>query len=1848
MSEDFTNNIAIIGMAGRYPNAKNLAEFWQRVVHGQEFADHLTDEEALALGATEEQVKDPTFVKVAGVLEDMERFDAAFFGYNPREVSFMDPQQRHFLEVSWEALEDAGYDPATISGRVGVFGGSAMDTYLVLNIATNPQIMTPPNKVHIQVGNDNSYLTTRVSYKLGLKGPSHTLQCACSTSLVATHVACQSLLNWESDMVLVGGSTVHSQGQAGYQYLPGGVASPDGKCRTFDTQGQGPVFNSGVAVVVLKRLEDALEDGDQIYAVIKGTAINNDGSVKVSYAAPSIPGQAEVIAEALANAGVSAESIGYVEAHGTATPLGDPIEVAALTQVYRGETDKKQFCGIGSVKSNVGHLDAAAGVTSLIKAVLCLKNQVIPASLHFNVPNPRIDFENSPFYVVTERQPWTSNGQPRRAGVSSFGIGGTNAHAIVEEAPVRESGGVSRPVQLLMLSARSENAVAQAATNLAQHLRQHPDLNLTDAAYTLQVGRRAFDYRRVVVCSSHEEAIAGLEMSDPQRVITGVRQGLDRSVVFMFSGQGSQYAEMVTELYENEPIFQEAIDTCCALLQPLMGLDLRPILLGKTPDAAAKLNETQFTQPALFVTEYALAQLWGSWGIQPAAMIGHSIGEYAAACLAGVFSLESALQLVAERGRLMQSLPTGSMLAVPLSEAAAQPYLTVDLSVAAINESGRCVVSGPDEAIEALVARLSAQNVSSQRLHTSHAFHSAMMEPILDEFAALVRRLAPQAPEQRFISNLTGTWITPEQATDPSYWSAHLRQAVRFADGIGVLLRENPNYVFLEVGPGRTLTTFTRRHPDKGENHLMFGSLRHPQDSGSNLDYLLRSLSQLWTADVTIDWAGFYADERRYRVSLPTYPFERQRYWIDPGMPGLYGGQTAPSEPGKKSDIADWFYLPSWKRSLPPLAPTPTEEAQTWVLFMDTLGVGTAISARLRERGDQVIGVHAAAQFSQDGPDCYTLNPANPADYDALMQTLGERGVVAHHIVHLWNVSETDTPLSHNFYSLLYLAQALGRLRDTKSQIKIRVITNQMQAIANESVIHPTKAAALGPCKVVTQEYESITCQSIDLSWSPGDVRQEKRVIELLSAELLNDISDNVIAYRGPDRWVQTYEQAPLPPAAATLPAHLRREGVYLITGGLGGLGLEVAHYLAQTAQARLVLTSRSSLPPRHEWHLALSNGHDTVRRKIEQVQALEAAGASVLILAADVTQRDQMEAVITQAVAHFGALHGVFHAAGVPGAGIVQLKSEAKAAAVLAPKVTGALILNEILRGHDLDFLCLFSSITAVTGGFGQVDYCAANAFLDALAQANMAQGGPYTLSINWDAWQKVGMAVDTVSLRTLPGADEGSFATVDHPLVAQYRRESADKATFRTPFSPANHWVLSEHHVVGTPTIPGATYPEIAVAAFRHHTGAKAVEINDLLFITPFMTSADETKMMHLSLQQTEDGFAFQARSQQEHVRGLIRPIEEAHPDQRDVSAIINRCSAVDLATVGEAGMAQFVDTGPRWDCIEAVYAGDHEGLAVLRLAETFAADWQQYDLHPALMDIATAFAIHSIGEGNYLPLAYKRLRVFSAFTNPLYCYVQVPPQAANAETVNIDVTIMDAEGQVLVAIDGFSVRRVSADAAQRLAKAAQQNVASESDNSSVNFRHLSDGILPEEGIEALGRILNAPYLPQVIVSTRDLAVTMEAFNSFDPKAFLEGTAGTPRRATEIHPRPNLPVPFVAPRTEAEQRIAELWQTVLGIDKVGIHDNFFELGGDSLLGTQIMAQAKGSGIELTPTQFFQHQTIAEIASLLDEVSDDGVAAAVVLETVMKEEQMLSQLDQLSEAEMDALLAEMLVEESD
>jgi phthiocerol/phenolphthiocerol synthesis type-I polyketide synthase E len=888
-TSDALESIAIIGMAGRFPGAKNVRQFWQNLCDGVESVSFFTDEELIASGIEPELFNHPNYVKANAVLDDIEMLDAPFFGLTPREAQMMDPQHRLLLECAWNALEQAGYDSQAYEGKIGLYAGSSMSAYMYANLYSNPALLKQVDFDIIQqqdpisLGNDRDYLTTRISYKLGLTGPSVSVNTACSTSLVAAHMACQSLLNYQCDMALAGGVSIQVPQKAGYLYREGGINAPDGHCCAFDAKAQGTLFCSGLGLVLLKRLEDALADGDRIYAVMKGSAINNDGKQKISYTAPSVDGQAGVIAEALAMADVPAESISYIEAHGTGTALGDPIEVTAMTQVFRLSTDKKQFCGIGSVKPNVGHLNRAAGVAALIKLVMALDNKLIPPSINYESPNPQIDFPNTPFYVNTKLQEWKPEGYPRRAGISSLGFGGTNAHAILEQAPAREPSSPSRSQQLLLLSARTEAALTKMTQNLAEYLKENPDVNLADVAYTLQVGRRGFDKRRIVACRDVPDAIATLESVNPQRVFTSSGVPKDRAIAFMFSGQGSQYVNMAQELYKSEPAFQEPLDRCAEILKPLLGLDLRDIFYpseSETGSASQQLTQTSLTQPALFVIEYALAQLWQSWGIYPQAMVGHSIGEYVAACLAGVFSLEEALSLVAARGQLMQELPPGSMLAVPLTEAEIQPLLTPELSLALINGPNRCVISGTTAAIEALEQQLAAKEVEGRRLHTSHAFHSAMMEPILDRFIELVKKVDLKTPQIPYISNVTGTWIKAEEATDPNYWAKHLRQTVRFSDGLQQLMAE-PDQILLEVGPGRTLTTLALQHPSRKPQQTVLNSVRHPQDSYSDLAFLLTALGKLWLAGVKIDWSSFYEGEQRYRLALPTYPFDYQRYWVE-------------------------------------------------------------------------------------------------------------------------------------------------------------------------------------------------------------------------------------------------------------------------------------------------------------------------------------------------------------------------------------------------------------------------------------------------------------------------------------------------------------------------------------------------------------------------------------------------------------------------------------------------------------------------------------------------------------------------------------------------------------------------------------------------------------------------------------------------------------------------------------------------------------------------------------------------------------------------------------------------------
>ena len=881
------DGIAVVGIAGRFPGSRNCDEFWQNLRAGREGLTFFSDEELEDAGVDLGPNKGKR-IRSRGVVDDADMFDAAFFGYTPREAEIMDPQQRVFLEVAWAALESAGFDPERVPGAVGVYAGASINSYYPNNVVSRPDILGPFGVFPAVTLNEKDFLATRVAYKLNLRGPAISVQTACSTSLVAVCNACQSLLSYECDLALAGGVAINFPQFHSYIHEEGGMISTDGHCKPFDKDATGTLFSDGAGVVALRRLEDAIESGDTILAVVKGYALNNDGSDRAGFTAPSVNGQSEVIQMAQAVADFEPDTISYIEAHGTATPLGDPIEIAGLTQAFRARTDASQYCAIGSVKSNLGHLDVAAGIAGFIKTVLALHHREIPPTIHFKDPNPKIDFESTPFYVADRLSDWTPpSGVPRRAGVSSFGVGGTNAHVVLEEAPEREPSGSSRAYQLLPIAARSKQAVDVATKNLADHIAAHPEIPLPDIAYTLAVGRYQFNQRRVVVCENREEALAKLATGQVDELPVLAPGRHNPPAAFMFPGQGAQRVNMGRELYENEPLYRQIVDECAAVLRPEIGLDLREVLFpapDKQEFAEEQIVKTSITQPALFVTEYALAQLWMSWGFHPDWMIGHSVGEYVAACLADVFSLEDGLKLIAARGRLIQEQPGGTMLAVMAGENDVRPLLVDGVSLATINAPTTCVVSGTDEDISAMADALAKSNLEYRPLHTSHAFHSIMMEPVVAPFTKLLEGVELSAPQIPFMSNLTADWIKDEEATDPSYWAQHLRQAVRFADGAAKLLANSEHQVLLEVGPGATLASLTRMNSAKKPSHVVVPSLASAlTDQQSESAALLSAMGRLWQAGVEFDWSGYYTNETRRRVPLPTYPFEYKRYFIEPG-----------------------------------------------------------------------------------------------------------------------------------------------------------------------------------------------------------------------------------------------------------------------------------------------------------------------------------------------------------------------------------------------------------------------------------------------------------------------------------------------------------------------------------------------------------------------------------------------------------------------------------------------------------------------------------------------------------------------------------------------------------------------------------------------------------------------------------------------------------------------------------------------------------------------------------------------------------------------------------------------------
>ena len=1497
-----SNDIAVIGMSARVPGAKSIDEFWSNLCQGKESITRFSDQEIIAEGIAPELLKKPEYVKAWGVLEDADKFDAQFFGFNPREAEILDPQQRIFLEEAWKALEDAGCDSERFSGAIGTFASVGMNTY-IKNLTEDNEIGNVANNYQIMINNDKDFLATRVAYKLNLEGPGLTVQTACSSSMVAVHLACRSLLNKECDMALAGGVSIRLPQKTGYMYQEGMILSPDGHCRAFDEKAKGTVGGNGAGVVVLKRLEEAIEQGDNICAVIKATAVNNDGSLKVGYTAPRIEGEAGVIAKAQELAGVSPETITYIEAHGTGTPMGDPIEIEALEKVFSENTDKKKYCAVGSVKTNIGHLDAASGVIGLIKTVLAIKNGKIPPSLNFDKPNPKCNFENGHFYVNAKLSEWKTDGMPRRAGVSSFGIGGTNAHAVLEEAPVKRKVTSENARHLLIFSAKTPSALKSMTSNFALHLKENPVIDMNDVSYTLKLGRREFEYRCFIVCNTREEAIEAIEKDNL--------------------------------IYEN----------------------------------------------------------------------------------------------------------------------------TVK--------------------------------------------------------------------------------------SDKSYTATSLKE------------------------------------------------------------YTEEELGIFWLQGEKIDWISLYEGQVRHKINLPAYPFEGQSFW-------------AKSKKAGRKDINDYFYTPFWKQTVYniPSELTLPENKKTILVLAKESNFENKFVQLLKESGANVI----------------EANPKQQQDYDTLLSEMKNQGNVPDRIINMLGISNENRGKGL-FYSMLFLAKALGK-QELKKEITTIVLTNGMQKIFGESVLYPEKALVLGPCRVIPREYENIKCRSVDFMLCEEGSPSESELLEQLLYEVYSDSEDTTVAYRGESRLIQSFDKMESQDTQKPV-LQIKNKGTYIITGGLGGIGLVLAEYLAEKEKVNLVLVGRSSFPETDKWDEWLDNkgSTDKISIKIRTLKNIRELGSEILICRGNVDNMEEMTRVLQQVQDHFGKIHGVIHAAGNPGGGMIQIKEESFVENVFSPKVTGTQVLYEVLKDCKPDFFIMSSSLNSITGGFGQADYSAANNFMDAFATAHDSRHGTRFVSINWDRWPGIGMAT-------------GNKKSI-HPLLDRKISESPDQVVYLSRFNPKKDWVLSEHLVMGIPTIAGTTYIEMARAAFADINGDKPVEFSDVTFLTPMAVRENEEQDVLTILKRNGGHYEFKIFSRlnsnveenpwREHAKGKIADAIEPEYKQTDISESADIFNEEKFDYI-KKDIKEFITFGSRWKTLKRLGFHGTKGFAEIELAPEFIDDLKHFNIHPSLLDVATG-SVRLASKRNFLPVSYEKIIVKQRLPEKIYANITFRDgYDAPNEIITCDIDVLDEKGVQLIEIKNFSMRQITDENSENI-KNRNRNLNSFTQDTKVynslisssnNVNIMDSGLTVAEGRKVFEKILSGQYFNnQVIVSIKEIKEAIANAGYINKKV---NTVAEKDEQKTLHPRPDLPNAYSLPKSEAEKRLVPVWQNLLGIEGVGIHDEFFALGGDSLLLVQLHTKIK----EIFPTDLavvdlYKYNTIALLASKLEgeNQKEEKPSFKRINERVSKQQERLKQKKQ-------------------
>lgn len=1795
-------SVAVVGMAGRFPAASSVGELWQLLDQEREATRWLTDDELLGAGVSAGTLSDPAYVRAGLVLPDMEMFDAEFFGFSPREAAILDPQHRHFIECAWEALEDAGHLPERFAGSIGVFAGCGMQAYLAYNLLTNPELLESVGLFLLRhTGNDKDFLTTRVSYLLNLQGPSVSVQTACSTSLVAVHLACQSLLSGGCDMALAGGVSIEIPHRRGYRFAEGEILSPDGHCRAFDEDAKGTLFGSGVGVAVLRRLEDALASGDNIHAVIRGSAINNDGSQKAGYLAPSVDGQARAAAEALAVADVDPSSVSYIEAHGTGTAVGDPIELAALAQAYGAGTGASP-CGVGSIKTNIGHLDTAAGVASLIKVALALRHGKIPASLNYRRPNSRFDLSKSCFYVVNRGRPWPRGNAIRRAAVNSLGVGGTNAHVILEEPPPRVAQSVERDCQLLVLSARSEPALERLKKKWRRFVDDPPEeFTIPDAAFTSQAGRRAFDHRCAIVARDLEGLRSALDGRETRHAVAGVRSPAPR-VVFMFPGGGAQYPGAARELYERVPAFRDAVDECFGVMPAAVPDDLRSLMFERAPDdvrAVAALEQPVRALAALFVLEYAFAALWRAWGVRPATVIGHSAGEYVAAVLAGVMALPDALSIVVLRGQIFERMEPGGMLSVQMPEAELRPLLGDELDLAAVNASDLCVASGPVPAIEALEVRLRAKEIEPRRVRINVAAHSRLLDSHLDLFSQRIRNIRLGAPQIPFVSTLLGTPVGADELAQSEYWVRHLRQTVRFADGLHAVLAE-PGAVLLEVGPGQALSAFARLARGNHRPAAIVASCRKAEEPDSDLACALVAAGRLWTAGQELDWEQVRGGGGFRRISLPTYAFERQRHWIEPGMPQVAeAAKLAADGLRRLDDMEDWFRIPDWRAA--PLAPAAADRTRHCLVFAGGAPLGTAVERALRTRGAAFDVVRAGQAFGRSDDGGWVIDSARPDDYARLLSELDAAGVQPEGIFFLWALDAPPPPVddpqaaqAHIFEPLFCLSQALQRL-DLGSRIHLSIAASGTLAVADEPVTHPERATLLGPCRAAAREIPLVSAQVVDLdadavSGDPGAAH--------LVAEFDAQARDEIVAYRGNERWVQDTVRA-RPAPSGRCPPRLTPGGVYVITGGLGGIGLELARFIAAETRGRLALIGRRVPPPRSEWpRLAASRDTDAKAECARRLREIEAAGAEVLPLSADVTDAGQMRRALDEVQRRFGRINGVFHAAGVLEDAPLAGKTVEDTRRVMAPKVGGAAILDKLLPPGSVDVFAAFSSTSVNVGTPGQVDYIAANAYLEALAASR-----PDGFAIVWGIWGDIGMAARRYGI-SAPAAPAGAASV--HPLLGAAISRSDQEMAFEATLHRHALWVLDEHVVGDRAVLPGMAYIEVARAAMAVIRPGP-IEIANLSIVAPLAFHESEARIVRTSLTARQGGggfdFAVQSRTLgpdrtdgggwTAHAHARARFIESAAADITAwaLPAVDPFGPSTDRPEPPQAGAVSF---GPRWRNVLSQRLGADGGIAEIELDGRFAGDLATFGVHPAMADMAATFGLALVKPRTspgrlFLPMSVERARIAAPFPQRLTSCCRLTKETPDS-FATFDVACTDAEGKTLATFEGFSLRCIDA------ATAARPPAAHGRGTRPVVEQLLAAGIRSTDAPAVFRRAFATPER-RVIVASVALPELRRVFSL----SVGAGATAKPRRA-----RP----PSEAYANETEARIAGCWTELLGVERVAPEDDFFALGGHSLAAVRLFVRIrKQFGVDLPLASLFEAPTLRQLAKLVATRAGGGSA---------------------------------------